>query len=175
MIGRAACRAGMKLALSGLVVLGLGLGLGLATAQAAPSCHPDQAVFPDAGVTVQVEIADDPAERAQGLMNRDRLAPGTGMLFIYDSPREVAFWMKDTLIPLDMVFMDASGTIRHIHPSARPLDETAIPGAKIGDPAPERLMILEIGGGESARLGLKEGMAMAYPRLDPALAAAACR
>ena len=144
-------------------------------AGAESACRDDLARFPAAEVEVRVEIADDPAERAQGLMNRRALAPDSGMLFIYESPGSVSFWMKNTLIPLDMIFMDARGTIRHIHPQAEPLDLTPIPGNRPGDPLPDRLMVLEIAGGEAARMGLKEGMAMAHPRLDQKQAAAPCR
>ena len=132
-------------------------------------------LFPDADVSVAVEIADDPGERAQGLMNREELAPDSGMLFIYEIPREASFWMKNTLMPLDMIFMDETGTIRHIHENAQPRDLTPIPGATPDDPDPERLMVLEVDGGDAARLGLKIGMAMAHPRLDPDLAAAPCQ
>ena len=149
-------------------------GCALAAPQA-NLCQPDIALFPKAGAAIRVEIADDPAERAQGLMNRDELAPMTGMLFIYETPRPASFWMKNTLIPLDMVFMDAQGTIRHIHPSAVPLDLTPVPGNLPGDPDPNRLMVLEIGGGEAARLGLRDGMAMAYPGLDQSRATEPCQ
>ena len=125
--------------------------------------------------TFQVEIADTEEERAQGLMNREELAAKTGMLFIYETPRPASFWMKNTLIPLDMVFMDAQGTIRHIHPSAVPLDLTPVPGNLPGDPDPNRLMVLEIGGGEAARLGLREGMGMAFAGLDQSRAAQPCQ
>lgn len=149
---------------------------GAAHADQAPSCAPDRAVLlTDAGaVAFRVEIADDAAERAQGLMNRAALDRRAGMLFIYDTPREVAFWMRNTLIPLDMVFFDAAGVIRHIHHNARPLDDTPIPGAAPGDPAPQRLMILEIPGGEAARSGLAKGQAMAHPALDQRRAALPC-
>lgn len=148
------------------------------TAATAPAdCAPDRVSFLTAdGVrTVRVEIADSEDERARGLMFRRELPAGEGMLFIYDQPRTVAFWMRNTLISLDLLFMDARGVIRHIHPSARPLDETRIPGAAVGDPQPERLMVLEISGGEAARLGLARGQAMAHPRLDQAQAAWPCR
>lgn len=88
-------------------------------------------------------------------MGRTALAPGSGMLFLYDSPRGVAFWMHDTLIPLDMVFIDAAGRIARIHADARPLDETPIPSG-----GPVRY-VLEIGGGQAARLGLAPGQAVA--------------
>lgn len=125
--------------------------------------------------TIRLEIADTPDERARGLMFRRTLPSGQGMLFVYDTPREVSFWMRNTLIPLDLVFMDATGVIRHIHPMAKPLDDTPIPGARSGDPDPARLMVLEIAGGEAARLGLKVGQPMAYPGLPQSLTAWQCR
>lgn len=142
----------------------------------AANCAPDEAVFAiDGGVTrISIEIADDPQERAQGLMHRLKLASGKGMLFIYESPRIASFWMRNTLIPLDIVFMDEAGVVRHVHENATPLDETSIPGADLDDPNPERLMVLEIAGGEAARLGLVEGQAMAHPRLDQTIAAWPC-
>ncbi|NHF72259.1 DUF192 domain-containing protein [Paracoccus xiamenensis] len=152
-----------------------GASASFATSPAPPSCQEDIALFPTAERAIRVEIADDPAERAQGLMNRSSLAENSGMLFIFEEPREAAFWMKNTLIPLDMIFMDAKGVIRHIHPSAVPHDLTPVPGAAPGDPAPERLMVLEVAGGEAARLGLTVGMAMSHPRLDQKQAAAPCR
>ena len=141
------------------------------------SCKPDQAQFLGLGraVGVAVEIADDPSKRARGLMYRRDLPPGQGMLFVYEHPQPVSFWMRNTLIPLDMIFIDARGEVRHVHPMARPLDETPIPGAAADDPSPERLLVLEIAGGEAARLGLQVGMAMSHPRLDQTQAAAPCQ
>lgn len=107
-------------------------------------------------------------------MFRRDLPSGEGMLFVYDSPREVAFWMRNTLIPLDMIFMDQTGVIQHIHPEARPLDETPIPGALPGDPNPNRQFILEIAGGEASRLGLEVGQAMASLEIDQARAEWPC-
>lgn len=149
-------------------------------ASAAPAaqvaCSPDSVTFLTGGdpVVVRVEIADDEAERARGLMFRRKLDRGSGMLFIYDSPRSVSFWMRNTYLPLDLVFLDRTGTIRHIHRNAVPLDETPIPGAAPGDPRPERQMILEIGGGEADRLGLAVGQPMAHPRLRQDLASLPC-
>ena len=142
-----------------------------------PTCAVDRAIFAteEGQLSFDIEVADDAAERAQGLMNRPDLADGSGMLFVYETPQPVAFWMRNTLIPLDMVFMDATGVIRHIHENAIPHDETPIPGNSPEDTAPERLMVLEIGGGEAARLGLAEGQAMAYPGLDQSTAALPCR
>lgn len=101
-----------------------------------------------------VEIADTDEKRAQGLMGRTQLKPGAGMLFVYPSPRPVAFWMHNTLIPLDMIFVDDAGRITNVHANARPLDETPIPSR---GPAQ---YVLEIGGGQAARLGLLPGMVL---------------
>lgn len=122
----------------------------------------------------QVEIADDAQSRARGLMFRHDLPPGHGMLFVYPQPGPLSFWMRNTFIPLDILFVDERGIIRHIHPDARPMDETPIPGALPGDPHPDRLMVLEIAGGEAARLNLQQGQAMAHPRLPQDRAALPC-
>jgi uncharacterized membrane protein (UPF0127 family) len=141
------------------------------------ACAQDVALFmtPDGARAVRVEIADDPQERARGLMFRESLPADTGMLFLYETPRESSFWMKNTYLRLDIVFMDARGVIRYIHRNARPLDETPIPGALAGDPDPLRLAILEVAAGEADRLGLATGQPMAYPALDQGQAAWPCR
>lgn len=104
-----------------------------------------------------IEVADDPQERAQGLMHRESMPMGAGMLFIYDTPQSVSFWMRNTLIPLDLLFIDAAGVVQQIHSNAVPLDETPIPG---GD---DRLAVLEINGGLAARLGIDEGTEVRHP------------
>lgn len=104
--------------------------------------------------TFQVERAVTEAQRERGLMNRKTLPEGKGMLFIYEVPRSQAFWMKDTYIPLDMVFFTMDGTIAYIHPNATPHDLTPI------EPVPNRAdicAVLEIAGGQAARAGLKPG------------------
>lgn len=144
----------------------------------APADCSEQRVLIDtpAGVVdVSVELADTPERRAIGLMYRQDLPKGQGMLFIYEAPQPVSFWMRNTLIPLDMIFLDDAGVIRHIHRNARPLDETSIPGAAVGDPDPNRLMVLEIAGGEAERLGLRTGQVLAHPALDAGQAAWPCR
>lgn len=104
-----------------------------------------------------VEIADDAAEQAQGLMHRESLPLGAGMYFVYDRPRTASFWMRNTLIPLDMLFIDASGVVQYIHHEAVPMDETPIRG---GD---EILTVLEINGGLAERLGITEGSVVRHP------------
>ncbi|HVY98989.1 MAG TPA: DUF192 domain-containing protein [Dongiaceae bacterium] len=105
----------------------------------------------------EVELATTPAEREQGLMFRKTLAPNAGMLFLYPDEQPVAFWMKNTLIPLDMLFLRADGSIVRIAPNAVPLDETPIPSN-----APVKA-VLEVKGGTAAALGIKEGDKVDYP------------
>ena len=126
-------------------------------------------------VSFSVEIADTPDERRTGLMNRRSLRPGTGMLFVFQEARPQSFWMKNTLIPLDLLYMDATGVVRHIHRKARPMDLTPLPGAAPGDTDPDRLMVLEIGGGEAARLDIAPGAILRHPRLPQDKATAPCR
>ena len=104
-----------------------------------------------------VEIADDAAERAQGLMDRPSMPAGQGMLFVYERPQRASFWMRNTLIPLDMLFADETGVITRIRPEAVPLDETSIDGGE------GVMYVLEINGGLAERLGIEEGDAMQHP------------
>nr|WP_277622585.1 DUF192 domain-containing protein [Sphingomonas telluris] len=98
-----------------------------------------------------VEVASSQEEQAQGLMNRQSLAPDRGMIFPYDPPQQVAFWMKNTLIPLDMVFIGADGKIGRIAANTTPMSLDPVPSV---DPVSA---VLEIAGGRAAELGLKEG------------------
>ena len=109
-----------------------------------------------------VEIADDNAERAQGLMFRDHLAPDAGMLFDYGSEQLASFWMQNTLIPLDMIFVGGDGVVKTIHVNARPMDTTSIPSG-----VPVRF-VLEIPGGRSQEIGLAVGDRMEHPRVGQA-------
>ncbi len=113
-----------------------------------------------------VEVADDAKERSQGLMHRESMATGAGMLFVYERPQSVSFWMRNTLIPLDMIFMDVTGVVTRIHENAVPLDETGIPG---GDGVQ---YVLEINGGLSKRLGIEVGTEVRHPSI--AMAAWGC-
>ncbi|MEM9010732.1 MAG: DUF192 domain-containing protein [Pseudomonadota bacterium] len=137
---------------------------------AAAACSGDEVLLrgPGGEARFSVEVADDPAERARGLMGRESIGRFHGMLFVYDRPQPVAFWMRNTLIPLDMIFLDETGTVQRIHENAVPLDETSIPG---GD---DILVVLEINGGMSDTLGLAPGMEMRHPAFDPAIAAWPC-
>jgi uncharacterized membrane protein (UPF0127 family) len=145
---------------SGLKGASIGLLLALFGAGAAVATCRDDAVFlrGDWGAArFSVEIADDPDEQAQGLMHRTQMASSAGMLFIYDRPQRTSFWMRNTLIPLDMLFVDQDGVVQHIHHDAIPLDETPIPG---GD---QVVAVLEINGGLSRRMGITIGSEMRHP------------
>jgi len=115
-----------------------------------------------------VEVADTSEERAVGLMHRASMPASSGMLFLYDFPQRVAFWMENTLIPLDMIFMSPDGVVQHIHENAIPLDRTHIPG---GDGIQA---VLEINGGMSGLLGITVGSQLRHPQLNQATAAWAC-
>jgi len=125
----------------------------LLAAAAACSSPDSHAVFHtskgDFGFTI--EIADTAAQRERGLMFRTSLAPDAGMLFDYHTEQQASFWMQNTLIPLDMIFIGSDGIVKTIHVNARPMDTTAIPSQ-----VPIRF-VMEIAGGRSAEIGLKVG------------------
>jgi uncharacterized protein len=102
-------------------------------------------------IKFEIELALNEAERSRGLMFRKQLGPYEGMLFDFHREAPVSFWMKNTLIPLDMVFIAADGTIRHIHANAVPLSTDTIPSR-----FPVR-GVLEINGGSARLLGIKPG------------------
>lgn len=98
-----------------------------------------------------VEVAGDPASQERGLMFRTKMAPNAGMLFDFHAPTSPTFWMKNTILPLDMIFIRADGTISSIAHDATPYSETPIPSYE-----PVRA-VLEINGGRSVSLGIKRG------------------
>jgi uncharacterized membrane protein (UPF0127 family) len=105
-----------------------------------------------------VEVARTEAQQAQGLMNRDSLAPDRGMIFPYDPPEAASFWMKNTLIPLDMIFIRADGTIARIEANTAPLSlDPVAAGEMVG-------AVLELAGGRSAELGITAGAKVEWPR-----------
>ncbi len=108
-------------------------------------------------IKFDVELATNDAERAHGLMFRKRLGAYEGMLFDFFKEMPVSFWMKNTLIPLDMVFIAGDGTIKHIHANAVPLSTDTIPSE-----SPVRA-VLEINGGSARLLGIKPGDKVKHP------------
>ncbi len=140
----------------------IGLMVALAAGPAL-SCSADRVELRWQGgkASFAVEVADDPDERAKGLMFRDKMAMSAGMLFVYDTPRPASFWMKNTLIPLDMVFADPTGLVTKVHANAVPGDLTSIDGGEGVQ------FILEINGGLAKRLGIAEGAEMRHPAIGP--------
>ncbi len=98
-----------------------------------------------------IEWARTPSERAQGLMGRERMADGHGMLFDFGSEQPVYFWMKDTPLSLDMIFIKADGRTTRIAQGTTPFSEDVIPG---GEPV---RYVLELVAGGAKRIGLRPG------------------
>jgi uncharacterized membrane protein (UPF0127 family) len=99
----------------------------------------------------KVEVAATAAQQAHGMMYRTSMAPMTGMIFPMDPPRPAAFWMENTFIPLDLLFIGADGRIRNIIAGAVPKSRAQLPSA--GPIA----AVLELAGGESDRIGARPG------------------
>jgi len=115
---------------------------------------PRDVVLVEAGASqyrFEVEVADDPTERAEGLMHRTSLADNAGMLFIYPKPQPVEFWMKNTPLSLDIVFVRQDGTIARIAENTVPMSEELIPS---GEPV---RAVLEVKGGTMRQLGIAAG------------------
>ena len=102
-------------------------------------------------VDFSVELALDPADRASGLMNRKSMAADHGMLFKFDQSRQVLMWMKNTPLPLDMLFIDETGVVIRIANNTTPFSEAVIPSG-----GPVRY-VLELNGGTSEKRGISAG------------------
>ncbi len=101
--------------------------------------------------TFQVELADTPDAREEGLMYRTSLEPDHGMLFDFKTQQNVYFWMKNTYVALDMIFITADGTVAHIETDTVPLSEKSVPS--LGAVR----FVLEVVAGTAARIGLQDG------------------
>jgi uncharacterized membrane protein (UPF0127 family) len=134
----------------------LGLMAALTLGAAAATAEPLVIHAGGSAYKFEVEIVTTPETRAQGLMYRKSLAANAGMLFLYPGEQPVSFWMKNTLIPLDMLFLKADGRIAHIAHNAVPLDETPI------DSGAAVQAVLEVNGGTANALGIKEGDRVEY-------------
>ncbi len=99
----------------------------------------------------QVEVASTPSQRERGLMRRDNMPADHGMLFVFPKARRVTMWMKDTYLPLDMIFLDSSHRVVHVKENAQPLDETII------DSGGDVLHVLEINAGLAKKLKITVG------------------
>jgi len=138
---------------------------GAAALIAAPLCaqqvREELVVTTDAGPRrFQVEIADDPQERSRGLMFRRSMAADEGMLFDFKREEPASFWMENTYIPLDMIFIRADGTVESIAERTTPLSRDMVPSK-----GPVRY-VLEINGGLSDTLGIEPGDTVSGPALE---------
>ena len=151
-------RAGLALALVGLLSAAGWVG----TARA--GCSTDEVELRGdwGSARFSIEIADDSAERAQGLMYREKMPRSAGMLFVFEQPGPVSFWMRNTLIPLDMIFADARGVVRRVHSRAIPGDETPIEGGT------DIRFVLEINGGMAQAMGIAVGSELRHPAIGAA-------
>jgi len=102
------------------------------------------------GHRFRVEVAATPAEQERGLMFRKEMGPDEGMIFPMDPPRQAYFWMRNTVMPLDIIFIGADGKVLNVV-NARPFDETPLPSAG------KAALVLEINVGRAARLGIGPG------------------
>ena len=109
---------------------------------------------------INIEIANEPAERQRGLMHRARLADGHGMLFIFEGPRQVTMWLRDTPESLDMVFVDQQAIVTRIEDNTEPLSDAIIAS---GGPA---LYVLELAAGQAAELDIRPGDMMRHPAIS---------
>lgn len=156
-------RSAMRLLAAMLV--GLGLLAGNATAMAQqPMLLPVDPVPLVVGTQggerrFAIEVADDDTERSRGLMFRRTMPDDRGMLFVFENTRRVAFWMKNTPMPLDLVFIGEDGEVKAIMPGI-PFSEAAI-----APPVPVRF-VLELKAGTAQKAGIAEGDRLHHPRID---------
>jgi uncharacterized membrane protein (UPF0127 family) len=123
-------------------------------------------VFPD-GFVVKVEIAADDEMRAQGLMYRDQLRPATGMLFFFPEDGEYPFWMKNTHIPLDMIWIDKDRRIAHI---AHDVPPCRIDDCPSYPPHAAARYVLEVSAGVARQHGLKDGDILTFVQTEAVVA-----
>ena len=152
---------GAALSLGCALALGAGcknsqrMSPGTSAAEASPALV-SVSVSDGRSVPFRVEIARTEPEREQGLMYRERLAPDAGMLFIFERPAPLTFWMKNTFIPLDMIFIGADRRVVGIVENAEPRTLTARRVAGMSR------YVLEINGGLSAKLGIQTGAVVGF-------------
>ena len=138
---------------------------GSAHAQAAAPAAPTQdlTIATPSGVhRFRIEVAVTPEQKATGLMFRRELAPDAGMLFTWDTPQIVTMWMRNTYIPLDMIFVDTQGRVINVAERTVPESLATIPSA-----APA-VAVIEVPAGTAARLGIGAGARVLHPFFRPA-------
>ena len=116
---------------------------------------------PQGDVVVQAEVVSTPAKIMQGLMYREHLAPDAGMLFLMGRDEDWAFYMRNTLIPLDMIFITRDFSVAGVVANAKPRDETNL---KVGKPS---MYVLEVNGGWAAAHNVSAGTKARFDRVKP--------
>ena len=117
---------------------------------------PTKVYFPDSGASLQVEVAETPQERSRGLMYREELPMDRGMLFVFPEEGDRGFWMKNTLIPLDMIFVDAEGRIVNIE-EAYPEPGTPDEDLKLYRSEEPAKYVIETNSSLTERKGMEKG------------------
>jgi len=150
----------MKLSLPLVLFVG---GIGLVACGAAPGSSSSPSPTPavkgprvvmPSGAIYSVEVARTPEETSQGLMYRESLPPRTGMIFLFTDSAPHNFWMKNTMIPLDIIWIDASGKVIFVSANTPPCNSDPCPTYGPKAPAP---VVLEIAGGLAEKEGVKAG------------------
>ena len=146
-----------------LIALFLFAGLAPASAQAPTSSalEPLQITTASGKHDFSVEVMRTDEERARGLMYRRYMAADRGMLFDFKTEQPVSMWMKNTYLPLDMVFISRNGTVTHVAADTEPLSERIISS---NGPA---FAVLEVNAGTAAKIGLKAGDRVQHPLFRP--------
>lgn len=121
---------------------------------------------PNARLTL--EVARTPAQREHGLMDRKSLAPNTGMIFVFERDEPVDFWMKDTFVPLDMIFVSASGTVRRVFANV-PVVSPTLADEQIPRESAQAKYVIELAAGQSARDGIVTGTKLDLRAVPPSL------
>lgn len=106
---------------------------------------------------LHLEVARTEPQREYGLMNRTSLQPHRGMIFAFSDDSELAFWMKDTLIPLDMIYVGADGTVRKVYANV-PVVPASLPDGQIPREVGTGKYVIELASGEAAKDGIVEGV-----------------
>ncbi len=109
---------------------------------------------------IDIEVADTPNKRARGLMDRSKMEENQGMIFIFndDEVRKHTFYMKDTRIPLDIMYFDKDSTLINIARNAQPGEDSRLAGGTVDGAASDSKFVVEINGGLADKWGLKEGV-----------------
>ncbi|MEM9046513.1 MAG: DUF192 domain-containing protein [Pseudomonadota bacterium] len=146
--------------LASLIVLA---GVAAASPAKAIECAREEiVVLTEPPVTFEIELAETPDQQARGLMFRPQLARESGMLFVMDPPRFARFWMRNTMISLDLIFIDRAGVVESIAADAVPYSEQSLASQN------EVRAVFEINGGLAAELGIQPGTQVIHPIFDEA-------